>query len=63
MPQEIDSVIEASLQKILDCLHIDRAALFQQEEPGSNRFLLTHLRIRPGCGPEQKPYLTTDSFP
>lgn len=63
LPDEIDSVIEGSLQKILDCLHIDRAALFQQEESGSNRFILTHLRIRPGCGPQQKPDLTSSAFP
>jgi formate hydrogenlyase transcriptional activator len=63
LPEQFDGVIEGSLQKILDSLHIDRAALFQQEEPGSNRFILSHLRVRPGCGPQQKPYLTTDSFP
>ncbi len=37
--------------------------MFQQEEPDNKRFILTHLRVRPGCGPQQKPYLTTDSFP
>ncbi|HSP06260.1 MAG TPA: sigma 54-interacting transcriptional regulator, partial [Acidobacteriota bacterium] len=59
----MDSVLEASLQKILDLLHIDRAALFQEEEQGSERMILTHLKIRPGFGPQVKPILTTDSFP
>jgi transcriptional regulator with GAF, ATPase, and Fis domain len=60
---ELDSVIESTLQNLLDHLHIDRAALFQEEESGSKNFILTHLRIRPGCGPQKKPYLTADSFP
>jgi transcriptional regulator with GAF, ATPase, and Fis domain len=60
---EIDSVVDSGLQKILDFIGIDRAALFQEEAPGSKRLILTHLRIRPGCGPIDKPYLTTDSFP
>ena len=60
---ELDVVIETSLQKILDYLCIDRAALFQEAEPGSRKFALTHLRVRPGCGPQEKPFLTTDSFP
>jgi formate hydrogenlyase transcriptional activator len=63
LPDQIDSIIESNLQKILDHLQIDRAALFQEEEPGSKRFILSHLRTRPGCGPQEKPYLTTDSFP
>jgi formate hydrogenlyase transcriptional activator len=63
LPDQTDSAIEGNLQRILDHLQIDRAALFQEEEPGSKRFILSHLRLRPGCGPEVKPYLTTDSFP
>ncbi len=62
-PDEIDSIINASLQKILEFVQIDRAALWQEEEPDSRRFHLTHLKIRPGCGPQQRPSLTTDSFP
>lgn len=61
--EELDQAIDESLQKIIDLLHIDRAALFQVEEAGSKRFLLTHLKIRPGCGPPSKPVLSTDSFP
>lgn len=60
---QIDAVIEDGLQKILDFLHMDRAALFQREEPDNERMVLTHLRVRPGCGPPVKPYLSTDSFP
>jgi formate hydrogenlyase transcriptional activator len=62
-PDEIDSVIEASLQKILDCLKIDRAGLWLLENNGRKRFVLTHLKVRPGCGPQDRPFLTTDSFP
>src|SRR5262245_7444446 len=60
---EIDSVIEAGLQKMLDLLHVDRASLFQKDEMDCQRFILTHVKIRPGCGPQEKPFLTTDSFP
>lgn len=60
---EIDSVINSSLQKILDFIGIDRAALFQEDSPGSKRLILTHIKIRPGCGPQEKPYLTAESFP
>ena len=59
----IDTAIESSLQKILDSLPIDRAALFQAEEPDCKRFILTHVKIRPGCGPQERPALTADSFP
>ena len=59
----IDQVIDESLQKIIDLLHIDRAVLWQLEGPGSKRLLLTHMKIRPGFGPQSKPLLTTDSFP
>src|SRR4249919_3619799 len=48
---ETDSVVNSSLQKIIDFIGIDRAALFQEESPGSKTLVLTHLRIRPGCGP------------
>ena len=61
---EIDSVIEESLQKILDFLGLDRAILWQLEGPDSKRFIITHMKIRPGCGPQEKPlFLTSDSFP
>lgn len=60
---EVDAVLETSLQRILDLLHIDRAALFQEEDSGRERMILTHLRVRPGCGPQTRPALTTDSFP
>jgi transcriptional regulator with GAF, ATPase, and Fis domain len=60
---KLDAVIEDSLQKILDFLSIDRAVLWQEEEPNGKRFILTHIRSKPGCGPEIKPFLTTDSFP
>ena len=60
---ETDSVVNSSLQKIIDFIGIDRAALFQEESPGSKTLILTHLRIRPGCGPIEKPYLTMESFP
>ncbi|HSE41625.1 MAG TPA: sigma 54-interacting transcriptional regulator [Acidobacteriota bacterium] len=60
---QLDSVIEDSLQEIIDFLSLDRAVLWQQEEPNSKRFILTHLRFKPGCGPDDKPFLTTDSFP
>ena len=63
LPDQIDSVIERSLQMILDYLQIDSAALFHEEESGSKRFILSHLRMRPGCGPQENPYLTSDSFP
>lgn len=62
-PDVLDSTIEAGMQKILDLLEIDRAALFEEEEQGSERMVLTHLKVRPGCGPQVKPILTTDSFP
>jgi transcriptional regulator with GAF, ATPase, and Fis domain len=60
---DLDSLIEDSLQRILDFLSLDRAVLWQEEGPNSKRFILTHLRFKPGCGPEVKPFLTTDSFP
>jgi transcriptional regulator with GAF, ATPase, and Fis domain len=60
---QLDSVIEKSLQEIINFLSLDRAVLWQQEEPNCKRFILTHLRFKPGCGPEDKPFLTTDSFP
>lgn len=56
---EIDKVVNSSLQKILDFLNIDRAALFQEEDQGSKSLILTHLRVRPGCGTIAKNYLTT----
>ncbi|HSE41814.1 MAG TPA: sigma 54-interacting transcriptional regulator [Acidobacteriota bacterium] len=59
----LDILLEGSLQKILDFLGIDRIALFQEEELGSGKFILTHFKVRPGCGPEIKPSLTSDSFP
>jgi len=62
-PDEMDAVLSENLQKILDFLQIDRAALFLREKENPNRFILTHLKIRPGCGPAQMPFLTTDSFP
>jgi GAF domain-containing protein len=60
---EFDAAVEECLQKILDFLRIDRAVLFLLEAPGSRRFVLSHMRIRPGCGPQVKPNLSTDSFP
>jgi len=60
---QLDSLIEDSLQKIIDFLSLDRAVLWQEEGPDSKRFMLTHLRFKPGCGPEVKPFLTSDSFP
>jgi formate hydrogenlyase transcriptional activator len=62
-PDEVDAVINASLQKILDFFQIDRAVLWQREAPDSNRFVITHAKIRPGHGPQVMPNLTTDSFP
>lgn len=63
VPEQVDEALSTNLQKILDFLNIDRAALFQTEEPETEKMTLTHLRVRPGCGPETKPELTTDSFP
>ena len=60
---EIDVVINESLQKILDFLRIDRAVLWQKEGPESTRFIVTHRKIRPGCGPQEFPFITSDSFP
>jgi transcriptional regulator with GAF, ATPase, and Fis domain len=60
--EEIDSVINSSLQKILDFLRIDRATLWFRE-PETKRFQMTHAKIRPGCGPQEISDLTTDSFP
>ena len=60
---EIDSVLESSLRKIVDFLHIDRASLFQEEEPGSKKLLLTHFSVRSGCEPQKRTFLTPDSFP
>ena len=59
----VDSILNAGLQKIIDFLRLDRATLWQEEEPDSKRFILTHMRIRPGCGPQEMPVLKTDSFP
>ena len=60
---DLDTLIENSLQGILDHLRLDGVSLFQEEFPSSKRFILTNLKIRPGCGPDTKPYLTTDSIP
>lgn len=62
-PDRVDDHLNANLQKILDFLQIDRAVLFQKESPEGSRLILTHMKIRPGCGPQVKPFLTTDSFP
>jgi formate hydrogenlyase transcriptional activator len=62
-PADIETIINSNLHKILEFLQIDRAALFQKEESNSDRFVLTHLSVRPGCGPQEKPCLSTDSFP
>ncbi len=61
--EELNRAIEMSLQEVLDFLNIDRAALFRVEEPNSKRFVLSHLKIRPGCAPQEKTFLTSDSFP
>lgn len=60
---QLDSLINDSLQRILDFLSLDRVALWQEEGPTSQRYILTHLKFKPGCGPEVMPFLTTDSFP
>jgi formate hydrogenlyase transcriptional activator len=57
----IDPVIEQSLQRIRDFLNLDRVVLWLRES--GDRFLLTHMSIRPGHGPHLKPFLTTDAFP
>jgi formate hydrogenlyase transcriptional activator len=62
-PVDIDALLDDSLQEIIECLGIDRAALFLEEFPGRKRFILTNLKVRPGCEPSTKPDLTTDSFP
>jgi transcriptional regulator with GAF, ATPase, and Fis domain len=60
---ELDSLIEESLKSIIDFLSIDGAALWQREDPDSNRFVLTHIKVREGVVPQVKPFLTSDSFP
>jgi len=61
--EKVDSVIRESLQRILDFFQISRVILWQLEGPDSKRFVITHGAIRPGHGPKEIPYLTTDSFP
>jgi formate hydrogenlyase transcriptional activator len=61
--QDTDAVIESGLEQIRDFFKLDRVVLWQREPPDGNRFILTHMSIRPGHGPDKKPVLTTDSFP
>jgi formate hydrogenlyase transcriptional activator len=61
--EEIDRVLDESLQKILDFLNLDRVALWQLETPNGHRFVNKYAKIRPGFGPKDIPLLTTDSFP
>ena len=60
---QVDDLINESLQRILDLFELDRVILWQRETHNSKRFVITHGCIRPGHGPHPMPYLTTDSFP
>ncbi len=60
---ELGSTIETSLQKILDFLQLDSAALLYQEKENSKIFTLRHLKQQPGCVVQVKPVITIDLFP
>jgi formate hydrogenlyase transcriptional activator len=60
---ELDSLIEESLQRIIDFLSLDRAVLWQEEGRDNKRIILTHWRARPGRGHQMRPILNTDSLP
>jgi transcriptional regulator with GAF, ATPase, and Fis domain len=62
-PKESDCVIEESLQEIIDFLRIDKAAILLEEQIGSNKFEVTHFKIRSGYVTQLKPILAADSCP
>jgi transcriptional regulator with GAF, ATPase, and Fis domain len=63
-PDHLDRLINEGLQKILDSIGIDRAVLWKREAPDKDRFVISHLRSRPGTGPQEIPaFLSSDSYP
>ncbi|HSE41815.1 MAG TPA: sigma 54-interacting transcriptional regulator [Acidobacteriota bacterium] len=55
-PNELDAPIEEVLQLLVASLHINRAALFLEEEIDCKKFLLTYTKTGQSCHPQGKFY-------